>query len=356
MKLLYLAPDLLEPDPEGAREEPGDVEGLAKTINEQGLLQPLGVVSVGQGRYRIVYGNRRRKAAIQLGLEKVPCILLDADDQDLLLQQLIENVQRQDLNDMEKARAFSRLRSRIIETQGKRSETALDDETGKAVGLTGKTIRRYLNLLNLPQEVQHLIRRGELNVTQAQHLVAIPNPLTQIELARAAVEEGMSAADLSRLSRYFINNPSLTLESALQMLEQGETLVERHGPEVTVTGGPLSKGAAAPAEPAGDDDDIWFDDEEDEAPADDVFLQIEDETIENQPRNKARVFRLRSLDQMVEETDRLSRAYAEGDLVQWVKKDDTAPFKVRLLLKQLDRLVRGLREIVQQQGWEGEGE
>src|SRR5215470_17818896 len=103
MELLYLDPRLLEADPQGVREDQGDVAGLAATIAEQGLLQPLGVVPAGPGRYRVVYGNRRRAAAVQLGLERVPCILLDADDSHMLIQQLTENLQRQDLNDLEKA-------------------------------------------------------------------------------------------------------------------------------------------------------------------------------------------------------------------------------------------------------------
>ena len=80
MQLLYLDPRTLEADPQGVREHPGDVDGLATTIAEHGLLQPLGVVAAGNGRYRVVYGNRRRAAAVQLGLERVPCILLDAED------------------------------------------------------------------------------------------------------------------------------------------------------------------------------------------------------------------------------------------------------------------------------------
>src|ERR671930_663773 len=123
-----------------------------------------------------------------------------------------------------------------------------------------------------------MIRAGDLSVTQAQHLRRVANPRTQIELARAAV----AAVD--------------------------------------------------------DDSDLW--DEEDEAEDDGAYLSVEDDTIENQPKNKARVFRIRSLDQMVDESDRLSRAYAEGDLAKWVKSDEGAPFKVRLLLKQLDALSR----------------
>ncbi len=357
LELLYLDPRALEADPNGVREDAGDIAGLAATIAEQGLLQPLGVVQLGTGRYRVVYGNRRRAAAVQLGLERVPCILLAADDPDLLLRQLTENVQRQDLNDMEKARAFARLRSRLAETGERRSDTDLDEAVGAEVGLAGRTVRRYLGLLELPDEVQQLIRRGELTVTQAQHLRRIPNKRTLIELAQAAAEEGMSAAELGRLANYFIANPNLTLETALQALEQGMQLRDKPAPDVQISGGPLPKlGGGSAATPNDDDEDFW-DDQPDAVDAEDgAYLQAEDETLENRPQNKARVFRIRSLDQMVDETDRLARAYAEGDLHKWVKSDSSAPFKVRLLMRQLERLTTALREIASEQGWQYEDE
>ena len=108
MKLLFLDPRTLEADPQGVREEPGDIDGLAATIADHGLLQPLGVVEAGQGRYRVVYGNRRRLAAVKLELERVPCIILDPDDPHMLVRQMTENLQRRDLNDLEKAQAFKR--------------------------------------------------------------------------------------------------------------------------------------------------------------------------------------------------------------------------------------------------------
>jgi ParB family chromosome partitioning protein len=350
MKLLYLDPRALEADPNGVREDPGNVDGLAATISEHGLLQPLGVLEAGQGRYRVVYGNRRREAAVQLGLERVPCIILDADDPRTLIQQLTENVQRQDLNDLEKARAFARLREQL--TNGRpQSEGDLDEATARAVGLSARTVRRYLGLLDLPEEVQTLLRAGDLSVTQAQHLRRIPNPRTQIELARAAVEEGMSAAELSRLSSYFAANPQLSLDDALSALEQGQELRREivGQPVAPPSGGPLGKTSSTSVTLGDDDGDLW-DDEEDAEDA--GYLSVEDETIENQPKNKARVFRIRSLDQMLDETDRLARAHAEGDLVKWVKTDAGAPMKVRLLLKQIESLARALRQVAGQQGWE----
>ncbi|MBK9941235.1 MAG: ParB/RepB/Spo0J family partition protein [Kouleothrix sp.] len=351
MKLLYLNPRVLEADPNGVREEPGNVDGLAATIAEHGLLQPIGVAEFGQGRYRVIYGNRRREAALQLGLERVPCIILDAEDPHTLIQQLTENVQRQDLNDLEKARAFMRLRDQLAGAQPQ-NEGERDEATARAVGLSARTVRRYLGLLDLPDEIQQMLRAGDLSVTQAQHLRRIPNPRTQIELAHAAVDEGMSAAELSRLSSYFAANPNLSLDDALSALEQGVELKRElvGQPAAAPAGGPLGKTSVAAVAPHDDDSDLWDDEE---LPQDDAgFLSVEDETLENQPKNKARVFRIRSLDQMLDETDRLARAHVEGDLVKWVKSDTAAPMKVGLLLKQVESLARALRQLASQQGWE----
>lgn len=348
MQLLYLDPRTLEADPEGVREDPGEIDGLAATIADHGLLQPLGVIKNGRDHYQVVYGNRRRLAALKLGLERVPCILLDADDPQSLVRQLTENLQRRDLNDLEKAMAFKRLRD-DQSLAADSDEGELDEATAKIVGLSARTVRRYLGLLDLPLEVQQLLRAGDLTVTQAQHLRRIGNEKTQIELARAAVDEGMSAAELSRLSSYFAANPSLSLDDALTALQQGIEPARPSAPGISA-GGPLAKGGATKLPGEDDDSDLW--DDEDEPGDDGEYLSIEDETLENQPKNKARVFRIRSLDQMLDETDRLARAHIEGDLVKWVSSDTGAPMKVRLLLKQIDSLARALREVVQKQGWQ----
>lgn len=358
MQLLWIDPRALEPDPQGVREDPGEIDGLAATIAEYGLLQPLGVIDVGRSRYRVVYGNRRRLAALKLGLERVPCVLLDPDDPRVLLRQLTENLQRRDLNDLEQARAFQRLREQIALERGIDDEGALDEATARLVGLSPRTVRRYLGLLDLPLEIQEYLRKGELNVTQAQHLRRVPNERTQIELACAAVEEGMSAAEISRLASFFAANPGLSLDDALHALQQGVDLTanapRNAGDIPPPSASPLLKGAALGGALDGESDaDLWDAEDEDDAPA---VPDISDETIENQPKNKARVFRIRSLDQMIDETDRLFRAHAEGDLVKWVRQDQNAPMKIGLLLKQLEALSRALRDIARQQNWVFEDE
>ena len=346
MQLLYLDPQQLELDPQGIREDAGDIEGLAETMREQGLLQPLGVIALGRDRYQVVYGGRRQRAAVQLGLDRVPCIVLDPGDTDLLLQQLIENVQRQDLNDLEKARSFKRLRDRFVEAaNGSITEGELDERVGKAVGMAPRTVRRYLGLLDLPLEIQQLLRDGEMTVTQAQHLRRISNTKTQIELAQMIVDEGLSAGEVSSLANYFAANPNLTVDAAMQALANNMELRTNASTPVE-SGGPLAKGGAT-ATGDGQDDDFWVDEPEatNEANPDDQFAAFAGED-ENPSKNKARVFRIRSLDQMVDEADRLARAYHEGDLQKWVQKDESASFKLRLLLKQLRSLTQALEGLV----------
>jgi ParB family chromosome partitioning protein len=352
MHVRAIDPMLLDADPAGVREDPGDVSGLAATIADYGLLQPIGVVAGDAGRYTVVYGNRRRVAALELGLSSVPCVVLEAGEQ-TLVQQLAENLQRRPLNDLEQARAFARLRADLATRS---DESALDDQVGSLVGLTGRTVRRYLGLLELPEAIQQYLRREELTVTQAHHLRRVPNPRTQLELARAAVDEGMSAAEISRLASFFAANPTLSLDQALAAVQQGidthaEMMRELHS--VTPDTGMLRGAALGAAErgEAGADDDA----DADAAWPPDGDQAVEgsfETTLENQPKNKARVFRIRSLDQMLDETDRLARAHVDGDLVRWVESDDGAAMKVRLLVKQIDQLARALRGLASQRGWE----
>ncbi|GAC1537002.1 MAG: ParB/RepB/Spo0J family partition protein [Herpetosiphon sp.] len=339
MQLLYLDPAQLEADPEGIREDAGDIAGLADTIREQGLLQPLGVVRTGRDRFRIVYGGRRCSAALHLGLQLVPCIVLDVGAPEVLLQQITENLQRQDLNDLEKANAFQRLRDQLSNTKPTMSEGELDEQVGRAVGIAARTVRRYLGLLMLPQEVQELLRGGELTVTQAQHLRRINNEKTLIQVAQLVVDDGLSAAEAAKLSNYFAANPNLNVDTALQALANGDTLRTTPTPVTSANGR-----APTVAAKVDNDDDLWGDEENSDVQQEDHAFAAA-ETRET-AATKARVFRLKSLEQMLDEAERMSRAYFEGDLQKWIKHDDGAAFKIRLLAKQLRALLNGLDGLV----------
>src|SRR3954452_16666026 len=308
MQFRYVDPRAVERDPQGIRADDGDLSGLAATIRDRGLLQPIGVVELEPERFRVVYGGRRLGAALLLGLERIPCLLLDVDDPDLLLRQILENVQRRDLNDMEKAYAFQRLREQLSQRHGPIAECDLAEQIGQAAGIPPRTVRRYLGLLDLPEEVQQLIRDGELTVTQAQQLRRVPQARSQIELAHLVADESLSAAEVSDLANYFVANPALTVDSALRALQSGvELRTTPPAPPAASTQSPTVQSHR----PDDDEDALWPDDIDDErGPG--AIDETELRAGAPASKDRSRVFQIRSLDQMVDETDRLSRSVVEG--------------------------------------------
>jgi ParB family chromosome partitioning protein len=157
-------------------------------------------------------------------------------------------------------------------------------------------------------------------------------------------EEGLSAGEVSNLANYFAANPNLSVDTAMQALANNMQLRTETTP-VPADDVPSFVRDTPAAANADGGEDFWADEddaqEEDANPFD--ALAADDD---NASKNKARVFRIHSLDQMVDEADRLSRAYHEGDLNKWVERDDNASFKLRLLLKQLRTLTQALEVLV----------
>ena len=146
-RIVYLNPRDLEPSRPSVRSDPGDLAGLAETIREHGVLQPLGVAR-NSGGYRVIFGNRRRDAAIVVGLDRVPCIVLEGlDDAEALVQQALENLQRLDLNDLDKARAFEAMLAHEMDL-GLSQGDALEG-MARTLGLSSRQIQRYLRLRQL---------------------------------------------------------------------------------------------------------------------------------------------------------------------------------------------------------------
>ncbi len=329
-QILYLNPRDLEPDPLNARSDVGDLVGLAETIREHGVLQPLGVTPRGDG-YRVVYGNRRREAAIVVGLDTVPCLLVDVQGEDeRLLCQLLENLQRKALNDLEQGRALRRLRDGLAgKLPSGTSERALNEAVAKRLGLSPRTVQRYIALCDLPGEVQDLLRREELTVTHAQHLFGLAGDERRLEVARLAAVEGLSAAETGRLCSGLARNPNLPAAAALARLREGRAIDAIVTDEVAVA----ERLARPPQVATEEDGDLWPE-------ADGVGEAEEAELRGPATADGNRRFRVRSLDSFLDELARLVRCVEEGDLARFVQADPAGPRKMTLALRQLAYLNR----------------
>ena len=186
--LAMLAIDALEPgryqprlrlDPEALRE-------LAESIKAQGVMQPILARPRGDGRYEIIAGERRWRAARMAGLATVPALVRDVPDRHVLAMALIENIQREDLNPLEEASGLKRL----IEEFGMTHADAAE-----ALGRSRAGITNTLRLLELAPPVQELLREGKLDMGHARALLALP-PLKQVELAREAVAKRLSVREV----------------------------------------------------------------------------------------------------------------------------------------------------------------
>lgn len=190
--LQALPVDRLRPNrrqPRSRFDEAG-LDELAESIRAQGVVQPIVVTPVEDGHYSIVAGERRWRAARRAGLDQVPVVVREVSgDRELLELALVENLQRSDLNPLEEAEAYRMLREEFQLSQ---------EAIGARVGKTRSAIANTLRLLNLPPEVQDLLRDGHLTAGQARPLLALGRQDDQLRLARKAVEMGLSARELEQ--------------------------------------------------------------------------------------------------------------------------------------------------------------
>ncbi len=187
---VWIGLDQILANPRQPRKEFHDeaLNELARSIQNHGVLQPVVVRRASKG-YQLIAGERRWRAAQKAGLSRVPAIIRDAAEDQLLEIALIENLQRQDLNPVEEARAFSSLIDELGLTQ---------EEVSKRVGKSRASVANSLRILKLPEIIQDLLRRGTLSAGHAKVLLGLSHPQDQIRLAKAAAKRGMSVRDLER--------------------------------------------------------------------------------------------------------------------------------------------------------------
>lgn len=162
---------------------------LAQSIRENGIIQPLIVRHAGSG-YQLVAGERRWRAAKLVGLERVPAIVQEFADAQLMQVTLIENIQREDLNPIEVAHAFERLTKEFRLSH---------EEIAKRTGKDRTTITNMLRLLRLPGDVQLMLAERRLAMGHARAILGLPTPELQLNVAQRCVAEGLSVRQVERL-------------------------------------------------------------------------------------------------------------------------------------------------------------
>ncbi len=170
-----------------------ELRELSESIQEHGVLQPLLVRKHGNG-YEIIAGERRYQASKLAGLEELPVIIKDVDDEQMLALALIENLQRSDLNPVEEAKGYRQL----IDASGMTQEAL-----SKAVSKSRSAITNSLRLLDLPEVVQQMIFEGKLTAGHARAILAIPYEDARIKLAEKVVAEGLSVRATENLTPLF---------------------------------------------------------------------------------------------------------------------------------------------------------
>jgi len=170
--------------------ETGALQELAESIREQGVMQPLLVRLVSPGKYEIIAGERRFRAASIAGLKEVPVLVSGADDQAAAAMALVENMQREDLNPLEESQGLARL----IEEVGFTHERA-----AKAVGKSRSAITNLLRLAQLAKPVQAMLLAGDIDMGHARALLPLPGA-SQVALAQKIASQGLSVREAERMS------------------------------------------------------------------------------------------------------------------------------------------------------------
>ncbi len=192
--------DLIEPNPEQPRTRFAEVnlEELAQSIRANGVVQPIVVRKFG-GRYQIVAGERRWRAAQRAELRRIPAVVKEVSDEKLLELALVENIQRQELNPIEEAKAYRKL----IDTIGLTQEMVAEQ-----VGKERSVVTTSLRLLRLPGEIQRVIEEGGLSAGHGRALLMVDDPKTQRIVANSAVDHGWSVRETEKAVKRIASNPS----------------------------------------------------------------------------------------------------------------------------------------------------
>lgn len=196
----------VRPNPYQPRKQfrPDELQDLVASIREVGILQPI-VVRRGAVGFELIAGERRLRAATEAGLAAIPALVRDATDEEMQLLALVENLQRVDLNAMEKARALKSLMRNLGLTQ---------EDVATRVGKARTTIANLVRLLDLPEEVQVLVEEGRLAGAHARAVLGAKGRERRIQLAASAAKAGWSVREIERRAKADAKAPRARMSPA----------------------------------------------------------------------------------------------------------------------------------------------
>lgn len=184
--------DLIEPNPFQPRMQfdSESLSELAESIKSLGLIQPITVRKVAAGKYQIISGERRYRAAKMAGMDMIPSYIRDASEQGMLEMAIVENIQRENLDPIEVAMSYQRLIDECSLTQ---------EQMADRVGKKRASVTNYLRLLKLPAKIQHDLKVGMISVGHAKVILGVEDTLLQEQLCDAVVREDLSVRALEQL-------------------------------------------------------------------------------------------------------------------------------------------------------------
>ncbi|MBP3518671.1 MAG: ParB/RepB/Spo0J family partition protein [Parabacteroides sp.] len=209
----------IQPNPNQPRSvfEEETLEELATSIRSLGVIQPITLKETGADNYMIISGERRYRASLMAGLERIPAYIKTAADENVVEMALIENIQREDLNSIEIALAYQKLIDSYGLTQEKLSER---------VGKKRATIANYLRLLKLPAEIQMGLKDKKIDMGHARALLPVEDPEVQLALYEQILSEGLSVRNVEEIVRGGVDVPALEQAQKGKAVQQKPRLPE----------------------------------------------------------------------------------------------------------------------------------
>ncbi len=203
---------------------------LAASLKQSGLLQPVLVRRKGDGMFELISGERRWRAAREAGLETIQAVIRNCSDEESILLALVENLQREDLNPMEMARAYQRMMSEFGLTQ---------DIIAQRVGCERSSIANIVRLLNLPIDVQQLIESNQLSTGHAKVILGISSSHEQQRVAHLVISKNLSVRETERLLESTVVKRKRTTKELRRspLTDVEERLQKRLGTKVTIVNG-----------------------------------------------------------------------------------------------------------------------